>query len=405
MAECPTGERRLLYALGPGDVVASYRHWRTGDEGLSQTSRTFSGQFFELCRRRGYRGYAISSFTKAEIERDASIVIENRPKRLLGRGIRYHASQSLYGLSIIFTAIRWRAHYVFVDSGTTHWAILALLRLANIRVGAVLHNVSWPAGHKPRKFARRVILRFEGWFWRRAANAVISVSPECERQVIELAGVFAGQAIQFRAQFRRSDFAAIDPPPAIGVGPFRIVFAGRVERDKGVLDLVEIARLIEAKHPGQTQFDVCGGGTALEELRKLVHATGVGHLVHIHGRLNRPDLLKIYARSHAFIVPTRSTFCEGMPMVCAEAVLSGRPLIAPPVTNAMDVLDGAILLTETDNPRSYAEKIGLLLEDPHRYKQLRAACPKLQAQFYDPDNSLTEAIAKVIDAHDVHGSR
>jgi glycogen synthase len=401
MVESSKDEHRVLYALGPGDVVTSYRNWRTGDEGVGETSLTYSGQFFEACRRRGYRGYAISSFRTAGIEADSVMVVENRPKRLVGQGLRYHVSQLLYGLSIMMTAIRWRAHVVFVDSGTTYWAVLAALRLANIRVGAVLHNVPWPAGHKPQEIGRRAILRSDGWFWRRRDIAVISVSPECERQVVELAGVFKGHAIQCRAQFRRGDFAAIEHP-VMDVRPFRIVFAGRVERDKGALDLVEIAKLLDARYPGQTRFDVCGGGSALEELRRLIETAGVGHLVHTHGRLNRPALLQIYARSHAFIIPTRSTFCEGMPMVCAEAVLAGRPFIAPPVTNALDVLNGAMLVAETDNPRSYAEKIGQLLEDPRQYEQLRAACPKVQEQFYDRQNSLTEAFSKAFDAYDRH---
>jgi glycosyltransferase involved in cell wall biosynthesis len=381
-------------------VVAHYRQWRTGDEGFGQTSRTYSGQFFALCRQRSYQGYAISSFDKADIERDDLIIAENRPKRHFGRGgIAYLASQILYGLSIVRTAIGWRANYVLVDSGTTYWAILAILRLFNIPVGAVLHNVPWPQGRKPRGLGRRIVLHTDGWFWRRAANAVISVSPECERQVIELAGVFGGAALQCRAQFRRSDFDQIAPPLPVSARPFRIVFAGRVERDKGVFDLIEIAKLVEKKYPGQTLFDVCGGGSALEELRSAVEAAGVGNLLHLHGRLNRPDLLRIYSQSQVFIVPTRSTFCEGMPMVCAEAVLSGRPAITSLIANAMDVLDGAILLAESDDPGSYAEKIGLLLDNPQLYEQLRAACPRLREQFYDTRNSLTAAIGQAVDLY------
>jgi glycosyltransferase involved in cell wall biosynthesis len=400
MPEKAPGVRRLFYAVGPGEVVAHYRHWRTGDEGLGQTSRTFSGQFFQLCRQRGYQAYAISSFKKADIERDELIIAENRPKRRFGKGaFAYHVSQILYGLSIVHTAIRWRADYVLVDSGTTHWALLAILRLFNIPVGAVLHNVPWPQGRKPRDLARRIILRTDGWFWRRAANAVISVSPECERQVIELAGVFGGAALQCRAQFRRDDFDQISPPLPVSARPFRIVFAGRVERDKGVFDLIEIARRVDGKYPGQTLFDVCGGGSAFEELRTAVEAAGVGHILLLHGRLNRPDLLKIYSQSQVFIVPTKSTFCEGMPMVCAEAVLSGRPLITSPITNATDVLDGAILLAETDDPGSYAEKIGLLLENPQLYEQLRAACPRLREQFYETRNSLTAVIGEAVDSY------
>jgi glycogen synthase len=396
-------ELRILYALGPGEVVNTYRLWRDSDEGLSQTSLTFSGQFFDLCRQHGYRGYAVSSFSRRAFEHDSSIIAENRPKRLVGRGIWYHISQILYGLSIVSTAIRWRANFVLVDSGTTHWATLGALKLANVRVVGVLHNALWPAGHKPRRLTRRLILKTDAWFWRRVADAVISVSPECERQVRELAGSLSGRALQCRAQYRRSDFEAIGPPPPLGSGVLRIVFSGRVERDKGALDLVEIAVLVDAKYPGRTRFDVCGGGTALQELRELVESRGVEHLLHVHGRLDRPELLKIYARSHVFIVPTRSTFCEGMPLVCAEAVLSGRPIITSPVTNATDVLEGAIVLAETDDPSSYADKIGLLLEDVRLFDQLHKACPRLQEQFYDPRNSLTAAIAKITEAHETSG--
>lgn len=47
MAEGGAKEFRALYALGPSNIVASYGQWRTGDEGISQTSLTFSGQLTE----------------------------------------------------------------------------------------------------------------------------------------------------------------------------------------------------------------------------------------------------------------------------------------------------------------------------------------------------------------------
>src|SRR4051812_46256472 len=120
---------RILYALGPGDVVNSYRHWSKGSDYVAETSRTFSGQFFEFCRRAGHRGYAISYFPKREKLTDATMTAENRPKQLTRRGIRYHVSEALYAASIIMTALRWHADVVVCDSGTTHWALLTPLKL------------------------------------------------------------------------------------------------------------------------------------------------------------------------------------------------------------------------------------------------------------------------------------
>jgi len=177
---------------------------------------------------------------------------------------RYHISQALYGVSIMLTAVRWGADAVIVDSGTTHWALLGALKMAKIRVVGSLHNVPWPSGYKPRGRLKRILLATEGWFWRHIASAVISVSPECERQVRQLAGTLTALAVQHRAQFDRNHFAFIPASPPVTQVPFRVMFAGRIERNKGVFDIVEIAQLLESKEPGRVIFDICGSGTALE---------------------------------------------------------------------------------------------------------------------------------------------
>jgi hypothetical protein len=173
---------RLLYALGPGDVVGSYRHWRAGQDVLSQTSRTFSGQFFDFCKRRGHSAWAISYCTPAAKIVDGSLIVENRPKPAARDGLSYHVSQLRYAVSIIASALRWRADAVIVDSGTTHWALLAPLKLAGIKVVGSLHNVIWPKGYKPSKPFKRLVLASDAWFWRHVADAVIAVSPEGEKR-------------------------------------------------------------------------------------------------------------------------------------------------------------------------------------------------------------------------------
>src|SRR5580658_1941308 len=93
----PTDWPRILYAIGPGNVVDSYRKWSAGQDCNSETSLTFSGQFFDFCRARG-------------VLHDGAFTVENRPKPLANpRGVFFHLNQIWYGLSIIAAALRFKA--------------------------------------------------------------------------------------------------------------------------------------------------------------------------------------------------------------------------------------------------------------------------------------------------------
>jgi len=39
----------LIYIEGPGDLVESFRRWYNKEDVITETSRTFSGQFFDFC--------------------------------------------------------------------------------------------------------------------------------------------------------------------------------------------------------------------------------------------------------------------------------------------------------------------------------------------------------------------
>ena len=104
----------------------------------------------------------------------------------------------------------------------------------------------------------------------------------------------------------------------------------------------------------------------------------------------------MYARAHAVIVPTRADFCEGLPLSCAEAVLSGLPIVTSRLSNAIPVLGPALIETEPENIESYAKAILRLAEDRVTYDQLSNACLRLAGQFLDRSQSYPAAIDRVI---------
>ena len=102
-----------------------------------------------------------------------------------------------------------------------------------------------------------------------------------------------------------------------------MIFVGRVEPDKGVLDLVEIADQLRTSGD-LVHFHVCGMGSALEALKARLVERHLETAFTLHGWCDLEKLRSVYARSQLATVPTRSDFVEGFNQVFVEAVLAGR---------------------------------------------------------------------------------
>jgi glycosyltransferase involved in cell wall biosynthesis len=179
-------------------------------------------------------------------------------------------------------------------------------------------------------------------------------------------------------------FAGIPAP--VWSSHFRAIFVARIEANKGVFDVLGMARLL----PGYL-FDVCGNGGALEEARRQAPPN-----VTFHGFCDQAQLRDAMGKAHVAIVPTRADCEAGFEMTCAEAILSGRPLITSAVCPALEYLRPASIEVEPENVAEYAAAIKRLAVDEAFYGRLRSACEPLQAQFFDPENSWLTAARKAL---------
>ncbi len=123
---------------------------------------------------------------------------------------------------------------------------------------------------------------------------------------------------------------------------------------------------------------------------------GLESIVNIRGWTPLPDVIEVYAKSHAAIVPTRSTFSEGLAMTAAEAIMAGRPVITDPVVPASEVLRDACVVARTNDMDSHVEGVLKLVGDPEYYEGLRRACPALAERFYDREQGLAAVLKRII---------
>jgi glycosyltransferase involved in cell wall biosynthesis len=367
---------KLFAALGPGDIVAAHRAQICGKAITSETSIIYSGQLFEYCREQGIETLALSYNNNIDCLHDGLLHLENQPRRFeKSGGIRFHLSRIAYALYLAVRARRFGADLAIIDSGSTHCFALAVFRLLGIPVAIDFHVTLWPNGFEPKRPLAQLIRVLNAWFFRRVAVGAVGVSPECG---------------QFRSEGFKSGLREHDR------NLFRVIFVGRAERNKGVFDVAAMAQRLRSQSGIKIVFEVCGDGDALPQLRQTVEEKRLEDLVRIHGQLARPELLQVYARAHAVIVPTRSDFSEGLPKVCAEAVLSGLPIITSRLSNVIPLLEPALLEAVPDDVDSYVKAITKLANDSALYERLNAACRELARQFLDRSQSYPAAIDRLI---------
>ncbi len=377
---------RLIYAAGPGDVIGTYRHWAEGNDDPSQVSITYSAQFYEVCRALNAQAYVISSNRERNFLRDGQFTIEHRPNPLgSASGIAYHLGQVWYGLRLIASAIRFRANALVVAEGTTYWFVLSLLPLLGVAVIPSLHCLLWRQ-YVPQSTTEKWRLKLARNFFAKHCAAVLAVSDDISKQIAQLTQGEHQPILRSFPAYRREQFEQISEPPEKS-RPFRVLFVGRVEPEKGVFDLLEIAKRYAAEARRDITFDVCGNGSALKSLRKAAKEARVDSFFLCHGHCNKTKMREMFGRSHVVIVPTRTSFAEGFNKVVVEGILAGRPVVTSAACPNLSLLTPAIVEVPPNDVKAYGDALLKLCSDRKFYQQKRAACVPLQEQFYDLSRS------------------
>lgn len=390
----PQRPLRILYAAGPGDVIGTFRHWKAGRDDPAQVAITYSGQFYSLCRELGAEGFIISYCPRKERLTDGNLTLEHRPTPFMkGPAPLYHLGQLWYGLWLTASALRFKAD-VAIISGGAHWFSLALLPWFGVKVAPTLHCVLWRKGRPPTGALGKTIQSLNAWFFRRKTVGALSISNDCTEQFSQLLANTPKRIFPFLPTYRPASFEAMRPAPPMP--PFRVFFAGRIERNKGVFDLLGIATRFAAEGRRDIEFDLCGEGSALPELRTAVEQAGVAGNFRLHGHVNKPDMRAMYEQAHVVIVPTTRDFIEGFNKVVAEGVLAGKPVITSSVCPALEYVRQAVVEVPPDDAKAYGDAILRLRDDPAFYQSRIDGCATAQSQFYDPARGWAAAVKSLI---------
>jgi glycosyltransferase involved in cell wall biosynthesis len=386
---------RVLYAIGPENVIEAYNCWKQNRDSQSQVSMPLSTQFYDVCRELNASGYVIAQSQVNEIIEDEQFRVECRRVPLpKARGVLYYLRQLWCGLQLLKSAIAFRANVVVVDSGTTDWYVLCLFSWLGFKVVPSLHCTLWYK-FKPLRKVDKLRLKVNRYLFSDYSEAILVGSQDTAKQVYQLTNGQHKPTYEFLYSYRRSDFANL-AQPSRDYDVFHVLFAGRIETNKGVFDLLEIAKNFVGNGIENIVFDVCGDGSALESLRLAVKVAGIERTFICHGYCHKQHMQEIFGRSHIVVVPTRTDFSEGFNRVVCESILSNRPVVTSAVCPALSYVKEAVVEVPPDDVKAYGDAILNLYRDRELYEQKRLACQIVQEQFYNPSKGWGAALKSIL---------
>jgi glycosyltransferase involved in cell wall biosynthesis len=387
-------ELKVMYLSGPVDAHKVYQVWSSGRR-QEYFGTSYMAQFFQTCEELNAEGYVFTTATDRIQDRDeAHFHFINRPFPTKHSGIRYHIAMCIWFLRLYPWLVVVRPNVLILTAGQNYWFTLSPLKLFGVKIVAALHSALWPK-FLPKRRSLQILLALNSVFYVYCVSAAIVASKDIEKQLRSLARGRLPNIQVFLPTYDRAQFKEISLPD-IKSSVFNVLYAGRIEENKGVYVLLGAAAMLQSRFPGRYKFEVCGEGSELAALKGRALQLGLESVFVCRGFCTSDILKEAFADAHIVVVPSTTKVEEGFAMICAEAILSGRPVVTSDVCPALEYVRSAALEVEADSVQEYALAIEKVSKDKELWSELHASCLLLSEQFYDKRNCWAAKLRQVV---------
>lgn len=178
------------------------------------------------------------------------------------------------------------------------------------------------------------------------------------------------------------------PPPRSreADGALRVVYAGGLSRDKGVLALLDAVSLSK----NAIRLILCGSGPLAETLRSYEPSSlPSGSKIEFRGLVSRMELLQIFESADCLVNPhptlvglSDPTSRYISPFKVIEFSASGRPVVTTPMESLPPPLRGLLVVSENDTALAIAKSLDYVAERPVQLGQQAHAARELVVREY-----------------------
>lgn len=138
----------------------------------------------------------------------------------------------------------------------------------------------------------------------------------------------------------------------------RFLFMGRIEKRKGVYEIIESAKHIKNQN---IEVNLYGDGS-IEKFANMIKEEKLEQKIKIKGWISGDKKDEVYYNSDVLLLPS---FNEGLPMSILEAMAYGLPVISTPVGGIAEAVEEGVngFLVSPGDAKALAEKMDLLTND------------------------------------------
>jgi glycogen synthase len=319
--------------------------------------------------------------TTDEVHEDVRVVAAAQDPHVFEFGTDMMAWTLAMGHSMIRAGLS--AHFVPDVVHAHDWLVahpaVALAEFFDVPMVSTLHateagrHSGWINGSTSRQ-----VHALESWF-ARESDSLITCSASMRDEITTLFGPLVPDVHVIRngIEVARWPFAN----RAQRSGPARLLYAGRLEYEKGIHDLIAALPRIRRTHPG-TMLTIAGEGTQLDWLVEQVRRHRVVKATTFVGHFDHAELLGALHDADAVVLPSHY---EPFGIVALEAAAAGAPL----VTSNVGGLGEAVINEQTGisfAPRDIAglaTAVRQVLDDPEAARRRAVAARERLTSDFD----------------------
>ena len=280
--------------------------------------------------------------------------------------------KALSKTAFMLSARRVEILHVHAATGTSFWRKSVFLLLAKVyRVPSVLHLHS---GNSPAFYQRQCGIIGKALVQQalHMATRVVVVSKELE----QWAKIVAPKSKVLTVY---NPIPTEEPDEYHSRDPRTILYLGRLNRAKGVYDLLRAMPAVLAENP-DAQLLLCGDGAEIET-RNLIDRLKLHQNVQMLGWVNNERKAILLRSSTVFVLPSYS---EGLPMSMLEAIASGLPVIVTRVGGIPEVITDQVegSLVDPGDVDALARSITLLLKDQQKQRKMSEAAKQKTRRMF-----------------------
>lgn len=377
---------KISFVAGPGDVCGTFNYWRQKKHDERVPVVTYSGMLYDLIEELEGKLQVITPYAPPEgFIRDKNFQFDQVYRRPFRNRFEYISSQWGYGREVASKINKFSPHVVIAS---TDFPAMAWRKIGRKRPFIMsVHNTFWPKGRQPISIKDKIKNQLLSIYSKGISDAVCT-SLECSRQLNILSGGRINGLCEFPQLAQRY-------PANFPQKPRRVLYAGRIERNKGIFDLLDSFIALTNIFP-DLELVFIGSGQEERELIERIEDVG-SERVSFLGRLGAKDVHSRLAKTDLVVCPTTSDFNEGLLLVALEAASHGVPAVLSSVVPAAELLEDACVVFEADDVSDLTAKISAIIDDRPRYELMAKSAYRVSGNMYDRSLSWVSQLVQVLE--------